>query len=402
MEKGRLCYVFDVFPRYSEQFILRELEALAKEGYAIQVLSTQLDASDWGKRYLEGRGYQLVVFPGMWKVGALAGHGRLLVRRPRLYFKLWKRLWGGGGSFGKGFKRLTEALYFCRHGASGHVHGTFASKPAEIAAWIHQIRGRGFSFSAHARDLYVESEDLERLVEEVVFVHTCTAQNLAYLKGRFPDLAHKFHLIHHGVEEAQAGELALAPVGLRLLAVGRLVPKKGFDLLLEALHQVGDQLGSYECVIVGEGPEREMLAARVRALGLEGRVKLVGALDPERVQAYYPQADLFVMPSRLMEDGDRDGLPNVLLEAGWHGVALLASEVSAIPELVVHGETGWLVPAERAELLGEAIVALYHDAGLRERLGQNVKDKVRGHFVTAQKVGAWEVLFSMQKGGCGG
>jgi glycosyltransferase involved in cell wall biosynthesis len=165
----------------------------------------------------------------------------------------------------------------------------------------------------------------------------------------------------------------------RLLGVARLVPKKGIELLLEALARLPAEL-HWRYEHVGGGPLRDPLAGLAARLGLAGRVTWRGPLPQDEVLAAYRAADLFVLASRIAPDGDRDGLPNVLLEAGATELAIVASRVAAVPELVEAGVNGWLVPPDDPGALAQTLAAAICDPAARLRLGRAGRRRVLGRF----------------------
>ena len=164
-----------------------------------------------------------------------------------------------------------------------------------------------------------------------------------------------------------------------MISVGRAVDKKGYDILLQALSGLPAEL-HWRFSHIGGGELLESLRRQARDLGLEQRVDWLGGLSQSEVLARYRDADLFVLPSRVSDDGDRDGLPNVLMEAQSQGLACLSTNISGIPELIVHAETGWLVEQNSVIQLGEALEMLIRDPALRARLGEAGCRRVRQNF----------------------
>ncbi|MGD2170553.1 MAG: glycosyltransferase, partial [Gammaproteobacteria bacterium] len=202
------------------------------------------------------------------------------------------------------------------------------------------------------------------------------------------DREDKVELIYHGLDfnrfdanpgasSDRDGSDAARPV--RLISVGRAVDKKGYGVLLQALAGLPAGL-HWRFAHIGGGELLEALRRQARELGLEQRIDWLGGLPQSEVLARYRDADLFVLPSRVSGDGDRDGLPNVLMEAQSQGLACLSTNISGIPELIVHAETGWLVEQNSIGQLGEALEKLIRDPALRARLGEAGCRRVRQHF----------------------
>jgi len=256
-----------------------------------------------------------------------------------------------------------------------YVH--YLHTPASVARYAALIRGLPYAVSAHAKDIWTTPAwELTEKLAGARWVVTCTRANRDYL-ARLADDPEKVALVHHGLDTARFpappprpprdGRAPAAPV--RLLSVGRAVDKKGFDVLLDALALLPADL-AWRLDHVGKGERLAALRQQACRLGLAGRITWHGAQTQDRVIALLARADLFVLAARPTADGDRDGLPNVLMEAQAMGLACLASDFSAIPELIVDGETGHLVPPGDAEALAAALHQLITDPAERERLGE--------------------------------
>jgi glycosyltransferase involved in cell wall biosynthesis len=217
------------------------------------------------------------------------------------------------------------------------------------------------------------------------------------------DSADKISLVYHGLDfkrfpennapvEYRDGSDAQNPV--RLVSVGRAVDKKGYQCLLDALVALPPGL-HWQFTHIGGGELLEKLKASAESMGLSGRIKWLGGLPQTEVLACYRNADLFVLASQISADGDRDGLPNVLMEAASQRLACLSTDISGIPELIEHGKTGWLVAEKDSDALRQALLKLITEPGLRLSLAEAGQAYVREHFsldggidVLAEKLGA--------------
>jgi glycosyltransferase involved in cell wall biosynthesis len=245
------------------------------------------------------------------------------------------------------------------------VHGYFAHEPAEVAAAAAGALRVPYGFSVHARDARkVAPSTLAARLETAACVVACNADVAAEVAAGNGRL----HVIPHGVDLHRFRPSAAAGNGgvLRLLAVGRLVEKKGFAVLVQALAHVSVP---FRLRLVGDGPESERLAKAVRAAGLGDRVNLVGGRTHEELPGEYAAADVVVVPSVADGSGDRDGLPNVVLEAMASGRPVLASVVGAIATAVAQDATGLLVPPGDPGALAAALERLARDPERRQRLG---------------------------------
>ncbi len=287
-------------------------------------------------------------------------------------------------------RRFAQALVMARETPASVVHyyTHFIHTPASVSYYASRIDGRSWSVSAHAKDIWtIPQRELRAKLASADWVVTCTRDNQRYLAGLHPS-PDKVTLLYHGLDFSRFNEFegnrgrrdgsdAGAPV--RLLSVGRAVDKKGYDVLLQALARLPQAL-HWQFTHIGGGELRERLQAQARELKLETRVVWAGALAQDEVLAHYRDADLFVLPSKISADGDRDGLPNVLMEAQSQRLACLSTSISGIPELILHAESGWLVEQQDIEGLALALEKLARDPDLRERLATAGLARVREHF----------------------
>jgi glycosyltransferase involved in cell wall biosynthesis len=262
-----------------------------------------------------------------------------------------------------------------------YVH--YLHTPASVARYAAMLLGKPWCVSAHAKDIWkttTEWEKREKLAD-CDWLVTCSAAAAEYLTALAPDPG-KVGLVYHGLDLARfpppPARVARA-VPATIVSVGRAVPKKGYDTLLAALARLPADL-DWRFVHIGGGDGRKPLKKLAARLGIAGRIEWRGARPQEDVLASLREADVFVLASKVAKDGDRDGLPNVLMEAQSQGVACVASAVSAIPELINHGETGLLVPPDDADALATALATLLRDPGLRARLGQAGLRRVTAEF----------------------
>jgi glycosyltransferase involved in cell wall biosynthesis len=255
------------------------------------------------------------------------------------------------------------------------VHGYFAHVPTEVAAKAARRLGVPYGFSVHAVDARkVTRSDLADRARDAACVIACNPD----VAGDLRRAGAPVHLIPHGVDLERFTPTP-PPNGevLSLLAVGRLVPKKGFPVLIEAASRL---LAPFCLRIVGDGPDREALERQIAAAGLEDRVRLVGPRTHDDLPAEYASADIVVVPSVMDATGDRDGLPNVVLEAMSSGRPVIASDVGAVSSAVVDRRTGVLVPPGDAGALAGALEYLVDQPECRERLGREARARVERDF----------------------
>lgn len=346
----RLAYVVGTYPQPSETFIAREIAGLRARGHAVDLFS--LYAPETGPADGVTYGYPNSAARLLRKVTGLSP----LARR-------WRRAFAAGGY------------------AALVAH--FGSQPSTVA--LEAAGDLPLVLSLHARDLYVEAECLAEKIAHATVVVTCTRANVDYLRDRFPAHAGKIHLVYHGLPASWLDSPVPerrrdANEPLRVLAVGRLVEKKGFDGLLRALPQLNELGYRFTVRLIGDGPLRAPLAEVIREWwGASGTVTLAGWTDEAGVRAAYAWADVFCCPSIITADGDRDGLPNVLVEAMATGLPAIGSAISGIPEAIEDGVTGLLVPPNDAQALRLALARLT-DPALRAVLGAAATARVRDRF----------------------
>ncbi len=263
------------------------------------------------------------------------------------------------------------------------IHAHFIHTPASVADYAARIMGARYSVSAHAKDIWTSNDrDLSGKLARAAWVVTCTAGGHKHLQSLAPDPA-RVHLSYHGLNlDRFAPFTGNRPPRdgtgdpVRIVSVGRAVPKKGYDVLLRALALLPAGL-NWRFRHMGDGGERTALQALAVELGIADRLDWTGAVDQAEVLAAYRASDLFALACRITPDGDRDGLPNVLVEAASQGLACVTTNISGIPELFSDGINGLLVPPEDPPALARALESAIRDPALRDRLGAAAATKVR-------------------------
>jgi glycosyltransferase involved in cell wall biosynthesis len=264
-----------------------------------------------------------------------------------------------------------------------HLHGHFCHGATTVTWFVSRMTGLPFSFSAHAKDIYQRKLNpgdlLARKLRAARFVATCTAANRKYLKQVCPE-CEVVHTIYHGLDTESFVPAHGTPSNIQaplVLSVGRFVEKKGFSYLVEACARLASQGTALRCLIVGEdGAEYARIKGLIEASGLQNVISLKGSVSQEELRQLYAAADLFVLPCQVLEDGDRDGIPNVLAEAMAMGLPVVSTAISGIPEIVTHGHDGLLVPERDSLALAAAIERLLASPQLRADLGRAARAKI--------------------------
>ncbi len=268
------------------------------------------------------------------------------------------------------------------------LHAHFLHTPASVARYAALVAGRDWSVSAHAKDIWTipDWEKREKL-GEARWAATCTESGRAHLASLAPS-PERVMLCYHGLDlerfspppvRRDGGDGRDPEQPVMLLSVGRTVAKKGYGDLLAALALLPAGL-AWHLVHIGGGELAASLRVRAEALGLAPRIAWRGALPQPEVLAAYRRADLFVLAAKVTADGDRDGLPNVLMEAQSQRLPCLATDVSGIPELIEDGATGMLVPPGDPRALALALADLIGDPARRRALGAAGERRVRSAF----------------------
>ena len=391
----RLAYLMSRFPKATETFILYEILELERLGHRVEIFPLVREREavvQPGAAALVERAHDL----RPWSRPVLAAQLHWLRRRPGAYLGSW--LGAVRGTI-RSPRFLVRALVAVPIGAAiarsvvdlelDHIHAHWATHPA-LAAWVaSRLSGRPYSFTAHAHDIYVERAMLDEKIRRARFVVTISEANRRMLAGWYgPTADAKTVVIHCGADPAVfappvGSDRAPEAVSTRpgsLVCVASLQPQKGQRVLVEACALLRDRGRSIRCTLVGEGEERPALESRVEALALGDVVVLAGAQPRDRVAAIVGGADIVIQPSVVLPSGKTEGIPVSLMEALAAERAVVASQVSGIPELVIDGKTGLLVPAGDAAALAAAIERLLDDPALRSRLGQAGRQKVLAEF----------------------
>ncbi|HEU5414432.1 MAG TPA: glycosyltransferase [Candidatus Angelobacter sp.] len=274
-------------------------------------------------------------------------------------------------------------------GDVSHIHGHYCHGATTVTWFASMMTKLPFSFTAHAKDIYLPSLNpaglLRRKMDAARFVITCTDANRDYLEN----LGSKtpVHCVYHGLNAELCNIMKEQPAlretngHFRVLGVGRLIPKKGFDILVKACAILHKKRVLFEAIIVAEGGEHEKEIRRlIAANGLENNVLLPGPMSQSQLFSEYQKASAFCLPCRVLENGDRDGIPNVLMEAMAVGVPVVSTPISGIPELIDDGVNGLLVPSEDPVALAEAFLRLTGNSGLAANLSRNGRETIQSRF----------------------
>lgn len=365
----RIAYLLGSFPCLSETFILHEILELEHQGLTLHLFSFSEPSE--GKMHEAVRNVQSPVtyVSRHSMLVIMATTVRRLLKAPRRFLRTcivmlthYRRR--------STLRLLLYAAFLTdqleREGIT-HLHAHYATEPASVAQSVNLLIGTSYSFTAHAHDIYHSSKaELAYKMQMARFVVTCTAYNQRYLASLVDRyVGEHIHCIYHGLNLRAFPSNASVPlVPPLILSVGRLIEKKGLSYLLRACRLLAEQGYDFTCRIVGDGPLRQVLEREICELALNDRVELWGAETHERVVEMYQHATIVTLPCIIGKNGDRDGIPNVLVEALFMGVPVVSTPVSGIPELITPEINGLLVPPHDSTALATALARLLDDAQL--------------------------------------
>ena len=405
---SRIATVVKGYPRLSETFIAQEIAALERRGLDIEIVSLR-HPTDRARHpvhdrirapvlylpeYLKDAPHR--VFAGWSAARKLPGY-----RAARL---MWLADLARDPTPNR-VRRWGQALVLAAELSSdiGHLHAHFLHTPASVARYAAMMRGLPWSVSAHAKDIWTIPEWEKRAkLAGVAWAVTCTGDGRDHLAALAPSPG-VVSLVYHGLDfdrfppshraaaTADGGDPARPVV---ILSVGRAVAKKGYDDLLAALSLLPPDL-AWRFVHIGGGALADRLKRQAARLGIAGRIEWRGARPQPDVLAACREADLFVLAAKILHDGDRDGLPNVLMEAQSQGAACVATHLPGIAELIEHGTTGVLVPPRDPRALSEALAALIRDPARRVRLAAAGEARVRRDFDMERGMDRLAALFEL-------
>ena len=403
-EQMGVAYIMSRFPKLTETFILREMLEMEKQGQPILILPlfhTRERIVHMEVEYLRSR----VHYTPFISAGIIGANFYYLWRSPHAYGKiLWSALkgtWGSGEPFIGAIAIFPKSVYLARmleEREIRHVHAHFASHPAMAAMIISELIGIGFSFTAHAHDIFVSTEMLVEKIRKARFVVAISTFNKEYLQQICRETAPaKVKVIHCGVELERYArqQRPLKKDRFTILCVASLKQYKGIAYLVRACALLKPRFGNFRCLIAGEGKEQKHLEHLIADLELKEVVNLVGGQTQNRIASLLADADLFVLPSVVAFDGQMEGIPVALMEAMASGLPVVATRLSGVPELVQDRVTGLLVPPADERALAEAIGLLYENEHLRREIADRGRQRVIADFQLDASVSKLRSLFSV-------
>jgi len=396
-----IAYILKGFPRLSETFISNEISLLEEKGLRIQVFSVKQPQESKVHSKVKQLAAPISYLPNTtslsncnlinWLVENIPNfakaHIRLLGVKPLPWFQTFFQMIVMCFKYRDDFLSKPKKVFIKEFLQAGHIalpilrsgnikrlHGHFSHGSTTITWFVSKLTGIPFSFTAHAKDIYQKKLNpgdlLKKKLDAADFVVTCTEANKQYLQDLCED-DKKVNTIYHGldtkffvpVENENSDQTPL------ILSVGRFVEKKGFVFLIEACRKLKDLGVEFQCQIIGEkGEQFELIQQMIGSLDLMDTVTLKNEMTQNELKSVYLKTTLFALPCQITGDGDRDGIPNVLVEAMAMGIPVVSTNISGIPELIRHGVNGMLVPQKNSDALARSLKKLLQDEDQRKKL----------------------------------
>ncbi len=405
----RLGYLYSRYPVISQTFCDAEMLALERRGIELVIGSVYPPLTSLRHEYIARLRAPIHYAPPQEILKILERNAKTTGKWPRNLVEEHARKYGPGA---KAELRARNALYFADFFTRAnvhHVHVHFANRAAHTALFLKEISGIPFSVTAHGQDFMKDlgSDDLLReICAAAEFVAAETDYSRDLLRQRCPASAAKIHRVYNGIDLERFSMLrcdtsrpAVAPYHIpQIVSVGRLVTFKGFDDLIDACAELQRRGADFICEIIGDGPLREMLQAKIERLDLSSRVHLLGSLSQNAVLEKLQAADLFALASTTDAQGATDIFPTVILEAMASARPVVSTRLAGIPELVLDGDTGILVSPGDASALTEALQRLVYDRELRLRYGRAGRARIEQHFQIENTVAPLLKLFEAAAG----
>lgn len=387
--RPRVAYLTGEYPRATDTFIQREVAGLRDDGFEIDTFAVRRTGDEHmvGPEQLEARATTTYLLDQVRGAGVVTAHLGSVIRSPVRYLRTVRLAWETKRAGFRG--ALFQLIYFVeavilaaemRRRRIDHLHNHFGDSSCTVAMLASEVSGIPYSFTLHGSAIFYEAKTwrLDAKLDRAAFCSTIshfTRSQAAMFAA--PETMDRVHLIHCGVEPDRLAVVDHHGLGDRLVFVGRVVEQKGLGVLFQAMRQLLPDHPGLSLTVVGDGPDREALAARAAAMGLGDRVEFVGARSQADVVDILAKADVFVLPSYA------EGVPVVVMEALGSGVPVVASFVGGMAELVEDDATGFLIRPGDPDQLADRIGRLVDDPELRARLGRRGRAKVVAEFDSA-------------------
>lgn len=393
-----LGYILKGYPRISETFISNEILLLERLGFKMRLFPMRKPRESFSHASVKEIKARVDYLPTELFLDffqLLRSNIFLAARKPR-QFKETLHMAAEGLNKGKELATLKHFLqagyltnnHLTKDGSIAQLHGHFAHSPTSVTMFASKLSAVPFSFTAHAKDIYTtDRKKIYKKIAHAEFVVTCTRHNQEYLQDIAGSCPTPIYCIYHGIDlnlfQQSAARVTTTPP-FQILTVARMTAKKGLPTIYKALALLRDRGISFQHTLIGDGDDRGKILDLIVALNLEKNCTWLGTRTHEEVLVHFKKSDLFVLGCEIAANGDRDGIPNVLVESLAMGVPALSTKVSAIPEILIDGQTGMTVPPSQPDQLVEAMLKVLTDETLRKRLIVGGQQRVHDTFDNSQ------------------
>ncbi|MEO5719787.1 MAG: glycosyltransferase family 4 protein [Chthoniobacterales bacterium] len=389
-----LAYLFERFPSFTQTFCYREIGELQRQGVSPAIFSIRRPVNEptqgWDGSIVD----QVDYLPGdeeLVREVNRAGRKAQLPAAAAREIAAWGRK--------TDFLRLYQAAWLGpRLQALGvrHLHAHFAGLAARTAYWVERFFGIGFSFTAHANDIFAPKPfeiSLGQLIAAARAVVTVSDFGVRFLQDKYPAEAGKIRRVYNGIDLNRFQPADFSGTPPRIVSIGRLIEKKGFHDLIEACRLLGERGLELRCEIIGEGPLESVLREQIDSAGLANSVVLTGSLPQEEVIIRLAQSALFVLPCVAETGGGMDNLPTVVMEAMAAGLPVVSTDLAGVPEMVQEEVTGLLVRQHQPIALADAMSRLLSDRAFSLSLGEAGRRRASDLFAIEKSGAALRVLY---------
>ncbi len=400
--KLKVAYILKMYPRFSETFIVNEILELERRGMDVRIYS--LRKPDDGRFHaalsrVKANVVYVPQYPQLETERISQAHQLVRSAYPERYQNVHTYSQSRRNDYA--IKRFLQAGFVAGHLLKHPVdamHAHFASSATRVANLVHHMIGLPYSITAHAKDIFHEAVNpasLRHKISDARFVVTVSQFNKSYLQEIMGDTPSDIRCLYNGIDLKRfRPNPAIKRDPNLILAVGRLVEKKGFDTLIRACHILKAWDINFRCHIIGKGGLYHPLKQLIIDLDLTEQVHLMGPRPQDGVRDAYRRASLFTLPCIIAQDGNRDGLPTVLLEAMACGLPVVSTRLTGVPEIIDHNENGFLVPPSSPHALARSLAILLTNPKQREQMGQAAREKVKKEFDVRRNVGQLQRWFA--------
>lgn len=368
-QKLRVLIIVNRLYEWSQNFITRELVELNRQGVEVYIGAREMvKRDDLTEEEINLQDNFILLPENPFSPSCLWRHFRFKTEYPKIYFRVWKHFFSFGHKRPSKIGRSLVCLFRAASIAEiiikkriNLIHAHFMTAPAETALYLSILTEIPFGCTSHAYDIYRDKSGMLKKLKQTAYMITETKANIDFFVETWQADTSKIHQIYNSLPLTTSNNhVKKRHTPFTFIAVGRLVPKKGFEYLIKACQHLKMQGYEFRCKIIGQGVLREKLASIARTLAVTDVVDFEGYVPPNKMHEVYEDGDVLVMPSIIESNGDRDGLPTVCMEALSHGLPLVCSEVSGLPECIVEDKNGKIVPQKHSQALAKAMAEIMH------------------------------------------